>query len=198
MTAVGYREPPIAGKRDFARISKRAGFNRRRRGRIVGLPATERSIGFRFTNGSLDERLDLLEREFPRMLPDHVARRIHDHDRRPCIDRVAAPNAKLPVVDDGVLDAKPNRCVTNAIRYALGRVFPTVDADYCNLACEALLELPQLRKDVNAVDSAVRPEIEDEQLAAVIREGARHSSGVQPIETGGEVGRANGRRFHDG
>jgi hypothetical protein len=53
-----------------------------------------------------------------------------------------------------------------------------VHADNSNFTVESLLELPQLRKNMNAVDSTVRPEIEDHNAPAKIGEGARRTRGV--------------------
>jgi len=46
---------------------------------------------------------------------------------------------------------------------------------------------------MDAVDSAVRPEVEQEQLTAEVAEREAPTGGVQPIERVGKVGRANGR-----
>jgi hypothetical protein len=72
-----------------------------------------------------------------------------------------------------------------------------VNADDGGFGGKLLLDLPQLRKDVNAVDSPVRPEIEDEKSAAIVGEGASKVARVQPVETSWEIGRANRRRVHD-
>ena len=48
-------------------------------------------------------------------------------------------------------------------------------------------ELPQLRKDVQAVDSAEGPEVEQDQLAAQVAEGER-APGVEPVGVGREIG----------
>jgi hypothetical protein len=50
---------------------------------------------------------------------------------------------------------------------------------------------------MNAVDSTIRPEIEDQDPAAIIGERAPCAGGVQPIESNGKIRRANGGRFHD-
>jgi hypothetical protein len=52
---------------------------------------------------------------------------------------------------------------------------------------KSLLELPQLRKHMNAVDSAVRPEVEEQHLAAEVSEREPPTTGVQPVERVGKV-----------
>jgi hypothetical protein len=57
----------------------------------------------------------------------------------------------------------------------------TVDADRDQHIAVALFELPQLRKYVETVDSAVGPEIEQDELAAQVAQRQR-SCNIDPIE----------------
>jgi hypothetical protein len=58
-------------------------------------------------------------------------------------------------------------------------------------ASSRALELPQLREDVKAVDSAVRPEVEQQDLSADVGEGERASAGIDPVEPRRKIGGAD-------
>jgi hypothetical protein len=61
-----------------------------------------------------------------------------------------------------------------------------------------LLELPQLRKYVNAVDSAVGPEVEEEQLPAEVGEREPAAARMNPLEIRREVGSVVYKAFGEG
>ena len=72
----------------------------------------------------------------------------------------------------------------------LGRVHPDDD----DLVAVRLLELAQLVEDVQAVDAAEGPEVEDDDLAAQVREGDVDAPGVEPAASdelgGADAGQA--------
>jgi hypothetical protein len=76
-------------------------------------------------------------------------------------------------------------------------------ADYHEHVVKPLLELPDPREQVEAVDSAVRPEVEDDDLAAQVGD-AEWALDVEPVESlqelrrayGGQGGERHGRRAH--
>ncbi len=90
--------------------------------------------------------LELLGRDLARVLPDHAAFRIDQHQRGPRVDRVRTPDPVLPVVDDGVLDAQPIGRGRDVRRDALRDELARVDADDDQLVAEPTFQLPQLRK----------------------------------------------------
>ena len=70
--------------------------------------------------------------------------------------------------------------------------FGRVNADHHEFLGKLRFEPLEIGDDVNAVDAAVRPEVEDDDLAAQLLEGQR-PVGVEPIESGRELG--SGCRF---
>ena len=86
--------------------------------------------------------------------------------------------------------------VANVRAVALARELAALDANDCNIIGISLFELPQLRKNVDTVDSAVGPEIEQEELAAKIGELKPAAAGVDPVERVREIGRAYGGTIH--
>src|SRR5256885_17059518 len=72
-------------------------------------------------------------------------------------------------------------------RSPLAQELRRVHADDGELLAPLALELPQLRKDVQAVDSAEGPEVEQDQLAVQVAEGER-APGVEPVGVGREIG----------
>ena len=86
--------------------------------------------------------------------------------------------------------------VADVRRDAFLRELSAVNADDGNFRRVFLLELPQLRKDMDAVDSAIGPEIEEQELTAKVGEGKFPTAGVDPLQGVGKIRRANRRRVH--
>ena len=74
-------------------------------------------------------------------------------------------------------------------------VLAAVHADDDKRVCEFLFELPQLRKNVNAVDSTVRPEIEQDDFPPQVDEPQRSVPCVNPIQIRWEFRRPNSGSF---
>lgn len=70
-------------------------------------------------------------------------------------------------------------------------VLAAVYTDDDERVCEFLFELPQLRKNVNAVDSTVRPEIEQDDFPPQVDEPQRPFACVNPIQVRWEFRRTN-------
>ena len=121
---------------------------------------------------------------------------IDGNQRGPGANGIGAPHAELAIVQYGVEDAEPNGGIANAGCLTLSRELAAVDADHRDLAREQLLELPQLRKDMNAVDSAVGPEIQQQQLATKVGEREPATARVHPVECIGKLGSADWRSIH--
>ena len=71
-----------------------------------------------------------------------------------------------------------------------------VDASDRDVIRISLFELPQLREYVDAVDSAVGPEVEQQEFAAKVGELKPATAGVNPVERVGEIGSADGGTIH--
>lgn len=104
------------------------------------------------------------------------------------------PDAVLTIIENGVDDIHPLACVANARRVPLGDVLAGVDPEDDDFGGEPVLELPQLREYMHAVNSTVGPEIEEDDLAAQRLDGEAATAGVDPVERRGECGGANGGR----
>ena len=70
-----------------------------------------------------------------------------------------------------------------------------MDPDDDDVVRIPLLDLPQLRKDVNAVDSAIGPEIEENDLATQILDAQLLTTRVNPVEARREVRGSDARKF---
>ena len=125
------------------------------------------------------------------MRTDRISCGIYYYERRPCGHSIAAPYTKLPVVDDWMLRIQAAGCVPNSVSYPLSMVFPAVNSNYDDLGFELFFQLPQLRKYVNAVDSPIGPEVEEEDLAPQVSQSERAVLGVDPVQIGREIGGAN-------
>ncbi|MDQ6770494.1 MAG: hypothetical protein M3Z54_10970 [Gemmatimonadota bacterium] len=104
---------------------------------------------------------------------------------------------ELSVVDDGMGCLIAKRCLVNPGRLALGDIFSAVDSDYYHIVGVLFFDLPQLRKDVQAVDSAVRPEIQKDYPATKAFHCKRVSTGVNPVEARRKFRRANAGQLRD-
>ena len=163
---------------------------------LTGLVSAGKCRGSSLARGrdrALDEWRDRFDRELAGVCPRDVPARIDRDECRPRVDGISAPDAELPIVQNRMRRTESERRLTNALGDALGDVLAAVDADDGDVIGVFLFELPQLRKYVDAVDSAVGPEIEEEQLAAEVGEREPASPSVDPVERCWKVWRADGR-----
>ena len=111
---------------------------------------------------------------------DEVPLRVHHGERGPRLGRVLPPHVQVGVVQHGVADAVPLDRVGEGGRVLLvlelRRVHPDDDQD----VGVPLLDRAQLVQDVQAVDAAERPEVQQDDLAAQVGEGEAPRSGVEP------------------
>jgi hypothetical protein len=94
-----------------------------------------------------------------------------------------------------VLDSQTDRRFSNSVCYSLCVVLAAVNADDDELVGEFFFELPQLRKNVNAVDSTIRPEIEQHDLSPQVDEPKRLVPRMNPVQIRWEFRRSNGGGF---
>ena len=90
-----------------------------------------------------------------------------------------------------MLDSQTNRRIADPLCYSLSVVLAAVHADDDERICEFLFELPQLRKNMNAVDSTVRPEIEKDGFSPQVDKPQRAVPCVNPVQIRREFGRSN-------
>ena len=125
----------------------------------------------------LDELSDGFLQRFPvplsRDAPDDVPFRINEHERRPGPCAVGFPDSEIGVIDHGVGDLVaaygPVQVLVLLFVGKLGRVHSNHDQRLGKLFFQRL----QLREDVMAVNSAVGPEINEDDLPSQLPQGQR-------------------------
>ena len=130
------------------------------------------------------------------MAPQYAPGGIDYLYRRPRVYGVAAPDSELAIVDHRMHQVKPDYSFTDSFCDTLSVVLTAMHADDRNLVWKPFFELQQLREDVNAVDSAVSPEIEQEDLASKVSQSERAPAGVYPVEPSGKLGSSHRRLSH--
>src|SRR3546814_6076657 len=106
---------------------------------------------------------------------DDVPLRVDQHQGRPGTGGIGLPGDQLRVVEDRMvhrvaLDRSPER-VRIGLVHELRRVRP----DHDQLVGELLLYRAQLVEDVQAVDAAEGPEVEQHEASAELAQGQRRS-----------------------
>lgn len=148
------------------------------------------SAAFRFRYQVVDERYEHLARELAGVSTDDISSRVDCNQRRPCRNCVASPDPELPVVDHWMRGVESYRCVANSRRDTLRMILSTVNAYYYQLRWIPQLELPQLREYMDAVNSPIGPEIQQNDFSAKIGELECLSAGVHPIDVVGKFRRS--------
>ena len=118
---------------------------------------------------------------------DDVALGVDDDEGRPGASRVGAPRDELGVVEDGMVDGvaldRRGECVRVGLVLELGRVHP----DDGQRVGVLRLDRTQLVEDVEAVDTAEGPEVENEDATPEVGQRQGPSAGVEPA-TADELG----------
>jgi hypothetical protein len=111
------------------------------------------------------------------------------------VDAEPLPELALGVDDDGMRDTVPPERPADVLGVFLGEELRRVDADDDHrLACETLFDPGQDRQEVQAVDSAVGPEVEHCHATAQVAGGAERASRVEPGNAGQKLRAANRQR----
>ena len=147
-------------------------------------------MGTELVQHPVNDRRQLTGRELALVLADDLAQGVNEHQRRPGAHAVLLPDGKVVVVDDGMVDG----VAADGLRDGLGRLLlgklGRMDADDGERVGVTLLQLPQLRKDMQAVNSAEGPEIEDHQPAGEVGQPQR-PVGIDPVLTGRKLRRSH-------
>ena len=101
---------------------------------------------------------------------------------RPCPDTVLLPYLEVFVVYYGVVYLVTEYCLPNVIRGLFRGEFGRMDPDDPQLPSVLILQFPQLRKYVHAVDSTIGPKIQEHHLAKQVLKFQRLLC-VQPFHT---------------
>ena len=117
------------------------------------------------------------------VLRDDVALRVDQHQGRPGPRGVGLPGRQLGVVEHRVVDGVALDGGDQRVRVGLVDELRRVDADDDQLLGVLLLHRAQLVEDVQAVDAAERPEVEQDEAASEVADGQR-GGGVEPAAAG--------------
>ena len=129
----------------------------------------------------LKEPIERLELDLAAVARDEVALGIDHAQGRPALHLELVPDDVVGVVDHRVLDLVAEHGLGDVLRVLFGLELGRVDADHDDFVGIGLLELLQLGQDVHAVDAAVGPEIEQDELAAQLLEVDRPGR-VDPLD----------------
>ena len=145
--------------------------------------------GGKASDGGGEHIAHRFEGELAFMPGEDTAMRIEEHQCRPGPHPVALPDRHTGIVHDRVADlvALDGGAQVGGLRF--GGKLGGMDPDDDELVGECVLKLPRPREDVETVDSAVGPKIEDHQLTTQIGEGQGRR--IKPVEPGRKFRRAN-------
>jgi len=124
------------------------------------------------------------------VLADDAALRVDEHQGWPGPARELMPDIEVTIIDHGMLDPVAQHGIPQVRGVSLGGELRRVDTDDDHPVAVLLLDFPQLRKQVHAIDSAEGPEVDDRQPPAQVRQPERPGH-VQPIEAFRKLGRPN-------
>ena len=92
---------------------------------------------------------------------------------------------------------EPDGRVVDPASDSFGMILPAVYSNHNDLAGVFQFELPQLRENMNTVNSTVGPEIEKDDLASQIGELEFLAAGMNPVEVVWKLGRSNRGRWSE-
>jgi hypothetical protein len=136
-----------------------------------------------------DEHVDRVLVPLAGVLGDDVALRVDEHQRGPGASGVGLPGLEVGVVEHRVRDLVALRGRPQRVRVGLVHELRRVDAHDDELTVVLLLQRPKLVEDMQAVDAAERPEVEQDEAAAQVGQ-AQGALGVQPPSSV-ELGRSD-------
>lgn len=165
------------------------------RGDIRTVPAPERPLRGMLGLQLLHQPLDGVRVPLARVLRDDVPLRVDDDERRPRAHGVLLPGRQLRVVQHRMLHAVPLDRVHDRLVLGLVHELRRVHADDHDRVPVLPLQLPQLVQDVQAVDAAEGPEIQDDDASPQVGQGVLLVARVQPAALAGQLGaRTRARR----
>ena len=115
-----------------------------------------------------EQRVDRVRVALAGVLRDDVALRVDQHQRRPGPGGVGLPGDELGVVEDRVVHGVALDGLRQRDRVGLVHELRRVHADHDQLVGVLLLQRAQLVEDVQAVDAAEGPEVEQHEAAAQV------------------------------
>ncbi len=191
LVAGGVRDQEgAAGQQQRLAGEAQLGGNRLRR-YIRTVAAAQRALGGVLGLQLPHQGLDGVGVALAGVLGDHVALGVDDDEGGPGPHRVLLPGGQLRVVQDRVVHSVPLDGVHDGPVLGLVDELRRVHPDDHDGVAVLLLQLAQLVQDVQAVHTAERPEVEDDDAASQIREGEVFPAGVEPAAEAGQLGGAD-------
>ena len=121
------------------------------------------------------------------MLADDSTLWIDEYECRPRVDPERLANLLQRIVHHRVFDPVPQYGLANCLKLAFAIELRPVHADDDQLVGELRLETLQIWNDMDAVDAALGPEVEQHNLAAQILRYRQRSLDVEPVDIQREV-----------
>ncbi len=142
-----------------------------------------------------DDRLEDVVHAFPGVIAHDSSTRVDGEDGGPGPGPVGVPHVESCIVDDRMLDSVSEDDLADVLGRRLVLELGRVHADHHQLLGVLGLEALEVGDHVDAVDAAVGPEVEHDDLAPQLCQ-LQWTIGVQPLEAGRELGSegAGGRR----
>ena len=178
VTGVGHEQVPRGQPRGLARVEQ-VGLRGRRRD-IGAVPGVEGALGRMLGDEALDDLGQPGGVALARHRRHEVALGVDHGQCRPSSGGVGLPGDEVGVVEDEVFDLVALHGLVDGLDGAFELELRGVDADDDEFLGVLLLERAQLVEDVEAVDAAEGPEVQQDDLAAQVRQGQLLAAGVHP------------------
>ena len=123
---------------------------------------------------------------------DNVTCRVDQDECRPGTRAIGAPDLEVGVIGDGMLDTVANDDAADVLGLTLVRELGGMNSNDDQFVAILLLQTSKVRKDVYAVDAAVRPEIQEDDLALQIGLQTERLRDVQPADGPGQLRSVDG------
>lgn len=137
----------------------------------VDRPSGGQAAIFLRAGNLLAQECDEVLRHCLALMPtDHAPLWIDEDQGRPGAHGVRLPDGEVGIVHDGMVQVLPLGGGEDAARLMLRRELAAMHTDDRDRVAQRRFDLPQLRQDVLAVRSAVRPEVEDYDAAPEVLE----------------------------
>ncbi len=172
-----------AGQRDCLAGEAQLGGRRGRRD-VRAVTTVQGALRLVLADQVVEQHLESVRMTLAGELGHDVALGIDHHQGRPGLDGVLLPGREVRVVEHRVVHAVALHRAGQRHRVGLVRELRGVHPHGHQDVGEPLLERAQLVQDVQAVDAAEGPEVEQHDLAAQSGQGQVLAAGVQPVPAG--------------
>ena len=189
VVGVGDKQAPARRiGRDLARVGQAAGRGDHRLLPQHGGMLGEQSALAALAQQRLHRGLDLLGLHLARDRPGHAPLAVDENQRRPGADAILIPDAVALVDEHRMAHAVTQDGFADVGRPGFVGEFMAVDTDHDDrLPLEVFLDPLQAGQEVQAVDAAVSPEIENDDAALEVVLKTQWPVGVPPGQTLGEL-----------